>query len=288
MSSTCWRNRRASVFLKHNLQVPMPSKPSKRQLIGLAAVLIFVGAVTWFLDHRRPAPEPFFTQTSPAEPPSPQVFFAEHPASRAELMELLETDLAEEEVVAHFGPNKPLELADDERLYFYSYSPEVIEQLSVQSPQNYGVGVMLAYSQGHLVSAHEGRQISRNRFLAGESLIRQLHRGDSPEAVVAVLGEPAAMRREDGQTIFIYNYRPDLSDDFPQGFDNAELDIAFQDGQLVQSQYSFFTKDADTDTDLDGNPSVFATGMSQTCLLHRKDSDGVPHWEEPSPTLLPK
>ena len=66
------------------------------------------------------------------------------------------------------------------------------------------------------------------------------------------------------------------------------LVYAFQDGQLVQSQYSFFTKDADTDTDLNGNPSVFATGMSQTCLLHREDSDGVPHWEEPSPTLLPK
>ncbi|MBO4619375.1 MAG: hypothetical protein J5654_04630 [Victivallales bacterium] len=265
----------------------MPTLPSKRQIIGLIAVLAFICAVTWFLDHRQPAPEPFFTRTPPNDPiPPRQEFLTEHLATRKELVELLETGLDEQEAVARFGHNEPLVLPDGDRLYIYSYPPEVIKQLSGQSPQNYSIGVVLVFSQGRLVSAYEGRQITRNRFLAGESLLRQLRRGDSPETVVAVLGEPFAMRREDDQTVFIYSYRPDISDDFPQEYDNAELDIAFQDGCLVRSQYSFRSKDADADTDDSGNPSIFATGTLQTCLLHHEDSDGTPHWEESSPTLL--
>ena len=267
----------------------MSRKPSKRQVIGLIAVLAFIFAVTWFLDHRRSAPKPYFTQTPAGDPAPPrQKFFTGRPASCAELMEFLENSLAEEEAVARFGPNEPLELADDERVYIYSYSPEVIERLSRQSPQNYSVGVVLAYSQGRLVSAYEGRQISRNRFFDGEALLRQIHLGDSPNTVVAMLGGPFTMRYEDGQIVFIYSYRPDLSDDFPQEYDNAELDIAFQDRRLVRSQYCFYTKDDGTDTGDDDDSTIFATGTVHTCLLHREDSDSVPHWAEPSPTLLPK
>ena len=177
-----------------------------------------------------------------------------------------------------FGPNKPIDLSDEthHHIYVYAYPPAVIERLAVESPTNYGIGLWLEFAKGHLVNAYEMRNVVRNQFLDGETLLRELSLGDSPETVVALLGEPPAIIRHDETRAFLYRYEPEKSDGFPAEYKEAILTIEFQDKRLVNSQYAFTPKNATETTE-----PIAELLARRICHLHGEDSDGIPYWEEP-------
>ena len=255
----------------------MARKLSRKHLVGLALVLAGVIIVTWYIDWQKASSKPYFTQSPPFEAPKREVVFTEHAMHRVELEKLLKHGLTEEEALERFGPNKPLELQEGvHRLYSYAYPPAVIERLADESPQNYGIGILLEFANGCLINAFEARTVVRNHFLDGETLLRELSLGDSPETVVALLGEPSAMSHEKGQIGFFYHFKPEISEDFPIEYAEATLVIDFLDDRLVSSEYCFTPKNAPETT------SPIAELLARrTCHLHGEDSDGSPRWEEP-------